>query len=146
MVNWDIKFLKMAKEVATWSKDPSSQIGSICVGSKREILATGYNGFPRGIADTIDRLENRTLKYHFVVHAEMNVIYNATYNGVSLDGATMYVHGLPICSDCAKGIIQVGIKRVVMPQIPQDIDEKWRISWALSKKLFREANIEVTFI
>ena len=49
-------------------------------------------------------------KYKYVVHAEMNLIYNATFNGISLDGSTVYVYGLPICSECAKGLIQVGVK------------------------------------
>ena len=111
---WDIRYLELAELVATWSKDPSSKIGAVAVGSKGEVLAQCYNGFPRGIHDLASRYTNREVKYKYVVHAEMNVIYNATYNGVSLDGSTIYVSGLPVCSDCAKGIIQVGIKRVVM--------------------------------
>ena len=118
---WDTRQLDLAERVASWSKDPSRQIGAVAVGSKGQVLAQGFNGFPRGIVDTADRYNNREIKYKYVVHAEMNVIYNATYNGVSLDGSTLYVSGLPVCSDCAKGIIQVGISRVVMKEenIPQ---------------------------
>ena len=99
---------------------------------------------PRGISDSEERLNNREIKYKYVVHAEQNLIYNATYNGVSLDGATIYVTGLPVCSECAKGIIQVGINRVVMPK--QEIKENWKESWKLSSALFDEANIQYQFI
>jgi dCMP deaminase len=104
--------MAMAKEISSWSKDPNTQVGAVAVGDKGQILSQGYNGFPRGILDRPDRLNDRETKYKFVVHAEMNVIYNATYSGVSLDGAQLYVYGLPVCNECAKGIIQVGIKEV----------------------------------
>ena len=74
----------------------------------------------------------------------MNVIYNATYNGVSLDGATLYVYGLPVCSDCDKGVIQVGIKRVVMPQ--QEIPEHWIDSWDLTSRMFSMAKVKWEFV
>ena len=141
---WDIRYLKLAKEVSTWSKDPSSKIGAVAIGDKRQVLATGYNGFPRGIADTDDRYENRDKKYKFVVHAEKNVIYNATYNGVSLNGSTLYVWGLPVCGDCALGVIQVGVKRVVMPE--QDYPQRWLDSFETTSALFREAGVDYEFV
>ena len=141
---WDIRYLELAELVASWSKDPSSKIGAVAVGSKGEVLAQGYNGFPRGINDLASRYTTREIKYKYVVHAEMNVIYNATYNGVSLDGSTIYVSGLPVCSDCAKGIIQVGIKRVVMKE--QNIPQHWAESWAMTAGMFDEANISWEFI
>ncbi len=141
---WDQRYLELAKEVSTWSKDPSSKIGVIAVGSKGQVLAQGYNGFPRGIEDTKDRYEDKELKYKYIVHGEMNVIYNANYNGVSLDGATLYVTGLPTCSNCALGVIQVGVKRVVMEIT--DIPPKWKDSWELTQKLFQEAGVEYDFI
>lgn len=141
---WDNRFLDLATLISEWSKDPSKQIGAVAVGSKRQILAQGYNGFPRGISDSEDRYEDRQRKYELVVHAEMNVIYNASYNGVSLDGATLYVHGLPVCSDCAKAVIQVGIKRVIMrKQVPED---RWLESWMRSREMFKEAGVDYEFI
>ena len=142
--NWDIRYLELAEQVSSWSKDPSRQIGAVAVGTKGQVLAQGYNGFPRGIKDSSLRYNDREIKYKFVVHAEQNVIYNATYNGVSLDGATLYVWGLPVCSDCAKGVIQTGIKRVVMPL--QEIPDHWVDSWALTQLLLNEANIKWEFI
>jgi dCMP deaminase len=141
---WDVRYLNLAKEVSTWSKDPSSKIGAVAVGSKGQVLSQGYNGFPRGIFDGGARLKDRELKYKYIVHAEQNLIYNATYNGVSLDGATLYVTGLPVCSECAKGVIQVGIKRVVMPE--QDIKENWKESWNYSKVFFNEAGVKYDFV
>jgi dCMP deaminase len=74
----------------------------------------------------------------------MNVIYNASYNGSSLDGATLYVWGLPVCSECAKGIIQTGITRVVMPQ--QTVPERWQASWKITQEMLTEAQIKWEFI
>lgn len=141
---WDKRYLEIAKDVSKWSKDPSTQVGAVAVDNKGHILCTGYNGFPRGIADTDERYANRELKYEMIVHAEMNAIFNATYHGVCLDGGTLYVYGLPCCNRCALGVIQTGIKRIVM-MAPQ-IDEKWKLSWQLSETLFNEANVEWEFI
>lgn len=141
---WHSRYLNLAKEVSNWSKDPSSKIGAVAIGSKGQVLSQGYNGFPRGISDSIDRYENKELKYSLVVHAEMNCIYNATYNGISLDGSTLYVHGLPICSDCAKGIIQVGINTVVMGK--GDFPEKWTRSFKDTSSMFDEAGVKYYFI
>ena len=141
---WDKRYLSLAREISTWSKDPSSKIGAVAVGSQGQVLAQGYNGFPRGIKDSLTRLANRETKLKYVVHAEENVIYNATFNGVSLNGSTIYVTGLPTCSDCAKGVIQVGIKRVVMPK--QTIPDQWQDSWNLTQQMFKEAGVEYDFI
>ncbi|HIE78175.1 MAG TPA: dCMP deaminase family protein [Candidatus Thioglobus sp.] len=138
---WDMRYLSLAKEVATWSKDPSSQVGAVTVGAKKEVLSQGFNGFPRGINDLDERYNNRETKYKFVVHAEMNAIYNATYSGTSLDGATLYIYGLPICSECAKGIIQVGIKKVVIEK-SKELDN-WNESVKFSKEMFNEAGVEM---
>lgn len=145
-LKWDQRYLRLAYEVAQWSKDPSSKIGAVTVGAKGQVLSQGFNGFPRGLKDDFTRLHDRETKYKFVVHAEMNAIYNATYNGTSLDGATLYVYGLPICSECAKGVIQVGIKRVVMPNQNVDVDGKWLDSWMTSMNFFDEAGVNFDFI
>ena len=144
-LKWDQRYLKLAYGIAQWSKDPSSKIGAVTVGAKGQVLSQGFNGFPRGLKDDYDRLNDRETKYKYVVHAEMNAIYNATYNGTSLDGATLYVYGLPTCSECAKGIIQVGIKRVVMPASP-GMPEKWKDSWLTSMSFFKEAGVDFDFI
>jgi len=133
---WDQRFIRVAREVSSWSKDPSKQIGAVIVKDKR-ILATGYNGFPKGIDDSADKYNNRELKYELVVHAEMNAIFNASFHGVSLKDTTMYVWGLPVCNECAKGIIQVGINRIVMAA--DDVPRRWIESYDKSKQLFIES-------
>jgi dCMP deaminase len=142
--NWDKRFLDLAEHISEWSKDPSKKIGAVAVGAQRQILAQGYNGFPRGIDDTTDRYDNREEKYKLVVHAEMNVIYNASYNGVSLNGSTLYVHGLPVCSDCAKGIIQVGVKNVIMRKAKTP--DIWLESWKRTETMFKESGVYYGFI
>ena len=141
---WDARFIELASHIAQWSKDPSTKVGAVAVGPKRNVLAQGYNGFPRGIFDYAERYNDKPTKYMYVVHAEMNVIYNATYNGVSLDGASLYVYGLPPCSECAKGIIQVGIKEIITET--QGIPKKWEDSWNFSKSMFDEAGVTVRTI
>ncbi len=138
--NWDTRYLALAWHFGTWSKDPSRQIGAVAIGENGEIIAQGYNGFPRGIEDTEERYNSREEKYKYVVHAEMNCIYNAAANGVSLKGSTVYVHGLPTCSECAKGLIQVGVKRVMA--FSQDTPDRWNKSDTLTEQLFEEAGIE----
>lgn len=141
--SWDSRFLNLAEQISSWSKDPSRKIGAVAIGSEGQVLAQGYNGFPRGIKDLEDRYNDRQEKYKLVVHAEMNVIYNATFNGVSLKDSTLYVHGLPVCSDCAKGIIQVGVKRVVMRK--QEIPDIWKDSWQKTREMFDEAGVKWEF-
>lgn len=145
MSSWQDRYLNLAKEISTWSKDPSRKIGAVAVGEKGQILAQGYNGFPRGILDSADRYNDRPTKYKYVVHAEMNVIFNASLNGVSLDGADLYVYGLPVCSECAKGIIQVGIKKVFL-FVEEDIPPIWIESWAQTRGMFKEAGVKFEWI
>jgi dCMP deaminase len=140
MNKWTRRYLDIAGEVSKWSKDPSVKVGAVAVGTKGQILSQGYNGFPRGVKDTADRYENREEKYKYVVHGEMNAIYNACHSGASLDGATLYVTGLPVCSECAKGIIQVGIKRVIM-EYPKDIPDRWRNSMKTTSQMFKESGV-----
>jgi dCMP deaminase len=138
-MKWNRRYINLAKEVSTWSKDPSKQIGAVVIGSKGQVLSQGYNGFPRGVSDNQEDYDNREVKYKMVVHAEMNCIYNASFTGTSLDGATLYIYGLPVCSSCAKGIIQVGIKSVVM--LYNDIPNNWDEEWFWSKRMFDDVGV-----
>lgn len=146
MDKWNDRYMAMAQGVSSWSKDPNTKVGAVAVGSKGQILSQGYNGFPRGIFDGEERLNDRETKYKYVVHAEMNVIYNATYSGVSLDGAKLYVYGLPVCSECAKGIIQVGIKEVYVAKECIDLRPHWFESFQKTLDMFNEAGIKVITI
>jgi dCMP deaminase len=143
MSKWDKRYIELAKNVAQWSKDPSRKIGALIVGDKGQIISQGYNGFPRGISDDNNRLDNREVKYKYVVHAEANAIYNAIHNGANTNGATIYVTGLPVCHECAKAIIQTGITQVVMDTRPTG---NWVESGNLSLEFFKEAGIKVKYI
>jgi len=145
MSKWDNRFMDLAKEISTWSKDPSSKIGAVAVDDNKRILSMGYNGFPRGINDSPEKYENKEIKYSRIVHAEMNCVFNAAHQGVSLNSSSMYVYGLPICNDCAKGLIQVGIKRVVLKKLDTWTD-KWMGSWRISQEMFKEANTEIVIL
>lgn len=145
---WDYRFMSIAEEISTWSKDPSSKIGAVIVNDDKRILATGYNGFPKGIEDTEERLNNREQKYPLIVHAEMNCLMNALYSGVSVRGATLYVYGLPVCAECTKSVIQSGINRVVVAtDSSKDVPQKWVDQWNnLSKPMYIEAGIETDIL
>ena len=104
---WDKRFLELAKHISDWSKDPSTKVGCIVVGEDREIRSTGFNGFPRGIEDKIERLEDREQKYPMICHAEENAIMHAARIGISLKGTMAYVTWPP-CSRCTRSLIQAG--------------------------------------
>jgi dCMP deaminase len=111
-ISWDEYFMGIAMLAAHRSKDPSTQVGACIVSPDNIIISTGYNGMPKGCSDDVfpwDR-EGAETKYPYVVHAELNAILNA--NGRDLRGSRVYVALFP-CNECAKAIIQSGIKEVI---------------------------------
>lgn len=141
MNKWDYRFIKLAKEISLWSKDPSTQVGAIAVKDKR-IIATGYNGFPEGIEDSLLRLKDRATKLAYMVHAEKNMIYNASKYGISLQNASIYIYGLPCCSECTKGLIQVNVSKIIMPDIKLH-GNKWSDDCYFAKSSMEDVGIEV---
>lgn len=113
-ISWDEYFMGVAKLAGLRSKDPNSQVGSCIVSSDHKILSIGYNGFPMGCSDDDFPWEREgeelDTKYAYVTHSELNAILN--YRGGSLEGATLYVSMFP-CNECAKAIIQSGIKKII---------------------------------
>ena len=113
-LSWDEYFMGVALLAALRSKDPGTQVGACIIDQSKRILSTGYNGFPYGCDDEVfpwsREGELTDTKYPYVVHAELNAILNA--QGKNLSGATIYVDLFP-CNECAKAIIQCGIKEVV---------------------------------
>ena len=146
---WHRHFLSLAQECAKMSKDPSTRVGSVIVGPDREIRSTGFNGFPRGIEDTPNRLNNRETKLKIVVHAEMNAVLNAVRFGVSLKGCTLYlaatddsgeVWGGPPCSRCTVEVIQTGIESIISyPK--RAVPSRWHEDLKLAESLLLEAGI-----
>lgn len=129
--------MQMAIGVATWSKDPSTKVGCVIVRPDRTIASVGYNGFPRGVIDNEARYEDRETKYRLVVHAEANAIVSA---GETVKDYTMYCTLMPCC-ECAKLVIQAGIRVVIVPSLEES--ERYAESMKASKLMFREAGVEL---
>ena len=138
-ISWDEYFMGVALLAAMRSKDPSTQVGCCIVDAEKRILSTGYNGFPTGCSDDEfpwDRTGEET-KYPFVVHAELNAILNA--HGKNLVGARLYVALFP-CNECAKAIIQSGIREVIY------LSDKYADtpSTQASKRMLKSAGVILT--
>ena len=131
---WIKRFLGLAAEVATWSKDPSTQAGAVIVPPDQIGISYGYNGYPRGVEDVPD--EEKEVRYLKTVHAEMNAILNAKGD---LKGHFMFCTHPP-CPECAKAIIQVGIKVVFYPAADVNFLARWNCS--TSNTMFRQAGVE----
>ncbi len=140
-ISWDEYFMGVALLAAKRSKDPNTQVGACIVDGQKRILTTGYNGFPKGCSDDDfpwNRDESRgETKYQFVVHAELNAILNA--RGKNLTDSTLYV-GLFPCNECAKAIIQAGIKEVIY------LSDKYANtpSTLASKRMLNSAGVKLT--
>ena len=134
--SWDEYFMGVAMLSAMRSKDPNTQVGACIVSEEHKILSMGYNGFPLGCSD--DEFpwnrEGEDNKYFYTTHSELNAILN--YRGGSLEGATIYVTLFP-CNECAKAIIQSGIREVVYD------DDKYADTAMViaSKKMLRAAGV-----
>ena len=145
--HWDRKYLAIAKEVSKWSKDHSTKVGAVIADKDRRVVALGFNGFPKNVCDSADRLSNRGKKYPRVVHAEANA---ALIAGRAADGGTAYVYGQSICSHCAGILIQAGIVRVVAkppchaagtePESVQQID--WDHLGRVAVEMFAEGDVK----
>ena len=146
MMNWTEYFLNIAEQVKLKSKDRSTQIGAVIVGKDNEILSTGYNSFPRGLNDNIEERQERPEKYYWFEHAERNAIYNAARIGVSTKDSTIYLTaGIPCC-DCARGIINSGIKVVYCKkECTTKNPEKWKESQSRAFVMLMEAGIKVVY-
>lgn len=133
---WDNRFLRLAKEVASWSKDHECKVGAVLVSPDKRRFAVGYNGFPRGVVDTKERLRGSD-RLPLTAHAELNALLNA---GCDLSGWTIYCTRGP-CLECAKAIIQSRIARVVFP--PLDPESSWHANNMVAIQLMREAKLTV---
>lgn len=139
-ISWDEYFMGVAILSGMRSKDPNTQVGACIVSPDHKILSMGYNGFPIGCSDDEfpwaregEPLEN---KYFYTTHSELNAILN--YRGGSLEKATIYVTLFP-CNECAKAIIQSGIKRVVYASDKYENDA----SVIASKRMLKAAGVEM---
>ena len=138
-ISWDEYFMGIAMLAACRSKDPNTQVGACIVSPENIIISTGYNGMPKGCSDDEFPWERTgaDTKYPYVVHAELNAILNA--NGRDLRGSRIYVALFP-CNECAKAIIQSGVREVLY------LSDKYRDSMTdlASKRMLRAAGVKFT--
>jgi len=139
--SWIEYFFRLCETVASKSKDESHKVGCVIVGEHNNVLSTGFNGYPRDVQEHPER-RAKPIKYYFTEHAERNAIYNAARHGVALEGSTLYVNGLPPCTDCTRAIIQSGIKEVYI-KFPEteDKNSRWSEEFRYSKKMMEESGI-----
>lgn len=140
MNKWDKRFMNMAKLVATWSKDRSVGVGAIIVDNNKKVKSIGYNGFPKGVDDDVESRHNRPEKDYYVIHAERNCLDQAEG---SVEGDTMYCTFFS-CANCAHGIIQNGIKKIVAPEPDWD-KERYSVSQKAALTMYKEAGVEVEY-
>lgn len=130
--------MQVAYCVRGWSKD-SRRVGAVLVNADRRIISTGCNGFPSGIEDSPERLQNKELKNKLMIHAEVNAVFNSV---AKPEGSTLYSTRFP-CHSCAAALVQNKIIRVVAPEAEPD-HPTWGESHLLALRIFKEAGIEIT--
>jgi len=144
-MSWDKKFIDLTNDISDWSKDESTQVGAVIVNDRNKILSIGYNGLPIGVKDDVPERNERPEKYLWYEHAERNGIYSAAEEGIALKGSTIYCNYFP-CPDCARGIIQSGIKQVVYQHEDPNsgkTSDRWQHAKQVSKTMLSEARIRV---
>jgi dCMP deaminase len=127
-----------------FSKDPNTKVGGLLLyPDTLQIISTGYNGFPRGINESSERW-GRPQKYNYVVHAEMNMIYNSAKNGSCTNGSIAVITLFP-CNNCALALVQSGISTILTSK-PDFNHERWGESFTISYNILTEANINIIYI
>ena len=147
MTDWNARYMALAAHVATWSKDRSTKVGSVIIGSEREIVSVGYNGFARGVSDDHPERHERPLKYLMTVHSELNSVLNAGRVGAKILGCTMYVTAMP-CANCASVVVNAGINKLFVPKWDRHdpMFDRWREDWEWAEVILREGKVVVTFL
>lgn len=134
-------------EIAPYSKDESTKVGAMIVDKSNKVIMWGYNGFPRGINDNVSERQERPEKYFWMEHAERNALYNCAREGIKTIDKTVVVSFMP-CMDCARGIVQSGIKKVITlsPDWNNERDLRWQEHMLRAMVLLDEAGIELHYI
>lgn len=142
MDKWDMRFYNLARYIGEeWSKDPTTKVGAVLVGITKTEVALGYNGFPHGIEDDQERLNDREQRRLLMQHAERNVLDNATFPTA---GSVLYSSLFP-CPECAKSMITKGVIRVVAPDW-RDLPERKHLRSMQAASILAEAGIQVVKI
>lgn len=144
---WNRRFLKLAFEVASWSKDTSTQVGAVIIGPDKDPRSFGYNGLPRGVNDNVPERFARPAKYSWTEHAERNAFANCARVGIPTKDCSIFITHFP-CSHCARMIIQSGVKKVVVDRdsIQNDFGSRWSDDLSVSYEMLTEAGLEVCLV
>lgn len=134
-MKWHLRFLELAKLVASWSKDPSTQVGAVIVNPSLHIVSIGFNGLPQTMIDRPEYLNDRDEKYSRIIHGEMNALLFANQ---PVAGCTLYTYPCLSCDRCAVHMIQAGIRTFVAPRPTDDMLARWADSLERTRKYVRE--------
>lgn len=142
---WDNRFLELARHYSTWSKDESTKVGCVITSRDKNVISSGYNGLPRRLRDDVPARLLRPEKLLWFEHAERNAIYSAAKRGTALGSSTAYSTLCP-CMDCARGLIQSGISRVVCPEPDLVKYSLWADQFQKVSVMFREAGVRLDYV
>jgi dCMP deaminase len=139
---WCDRFLNLAEEVSTWSKDPKGGVGAVLVDERKRVIGLGFNGFPDRIPDDPALLADQDAKLPRMIHAEVNAVLNAV---VPVHGASLFTTLAP-CAECAKLLIQAGVVAVYRRPHPEERHRRWAESFRIAEVILKEAGVEVTAV
>ncbi len=143
LTEWNLRFLGLAWMNASFSKDPSTQVGAVIVRPNKSIASFGFNGLPQGIKDTSERLE-RELKYKLILHAEENALEFCMDS--SIEGYDVYVWPMQPCPKCTSRLVQNRVGRVISVYDDTESEEvykRWEADFSLAREILEEAGIEL---
>lgn len=144
---WLTRFLNVAAETATWSKDQSSKVGCVIVDDQLTIRATGYNGIPRNVNDDVAERHERPLKYQWFNHAEANAIANCARLGIRTENCSIFITHPP-CSACTRSIIQAGIVEIAIDSTSLSLEfmDRWGDDYEISQQMLLEAGVSLVMV
>ena len=140
MDKWDLRYLKMARLISTWSKDPSTQTGAVIVRQNKSVASVGFNGFPRTMPDSPELYNNREEKYSRIVHCEMNALL---FLNESVQDYTLYTWPFMSCDRCFVHMIQAGITRFVAPEATPELLTRWGDAFDRVRMYASESGVEL---
>lgn len=138
-MKWGYRFMRLARHITQWSKDPTTAVGAVAVNDAKAVVETGYNGLPRGVADLPERME-RPAKYMWTAHAEENLVAHAAR--AKLAGTTVYVTHM-CCAACTRMLINSGVKKVIVGDGKTSMPDE---QFLVAKTMLAEAEVELEHV
>jgi dCMP deaminase len=139
-LKWDIRFLRLAREVASWSKDPSTKVGAVIVRPDKTVASLGYNGFPRNMEDDVELYNNREEKYSRIIHGEINALIHARE---PVYGYSLYTVPFIPCDRCFVQMAQAGIVRFIAPKPSLETNTRWGDAFTKVRSYAAQTGLEL---